>query len=123
MRDTVLQQTLLAEIRSLHARLNAVDLKLEKLRSEMRAEPEDLVDCKYIADRTGLKPRTVRDGKAGTNAIPRALLNGSTGKRSPVRFHRADADRFIQNVFVNQPAQQKALRLLHLKPQRRRRSA
>jgi hypothetical protein len=78
---------------------------------------DDLVDCDYIARRTGLSPRTVRDGKAGTNAIPRALLNGS-GKRSLVRFYRADADRFIRDLSTELPAREHALRRLNRRTRR-----
>src|SRR5688572_2312307 len=112
MREPTLKQILdeLRELRSL----------IESARTSLPNDPNDLVGPEYIAKRTGLAARTVRDGKAGTDAIPRALLNANSGKRSPVRFRRADADRFIRSVFTEQPTQQKALRLLNRKSQRRR---
>jgi hypothetical protein len=105
---------------------------LHEIREELRqirelltspdARFDDLVDCHYIASRTGLSPRTVRDGKAGTNRIPRALLN-ENGKRSPVRFRRVDADRFIREILIDQPAKERALRLLHRRSKPSRRNA
>ena len=74
--------------------------------------PDDFVDCNYIAKRTGLKPRTVRDGKAGTDSIPRVNLTPDK-KRAPVRFRRVDADRWIRSRVVQLPAREQARRALN----------
>jgi hypothetical protein len=76
-----------------------------------KENPDDLVDCSYIAKRTGLKERTIRDGKAGTDSLPRVAL--TPGKRSPVRFRRLDADRWIRSRLVQLPAREQARRAIN----------
>ncbi len=72
--------------------------EIRELLGESYASANDLVDARYIARRTGLSVRTVREGKAGTDQIPRVLLKADEGKRPLVRYSKGDADRFISGL-------------------------
>lgn len=105
--------------------------ELEQIRDELREikqllttpqpRPDDLVDAAYIAARIGLAERTVRDGKAGTDEIPRVHLKNKNAKRPIVRFARSAADKWIRDKIaaaaMSQP-RQRALRLLKRKSRR-----
>lgn len=90
--------------------------------------PDDLVDIHYIAARTGLSPRTVADGKAGTNAIPRvdlsaATTNSNKKSRSLIRFPRYAADQWIRELCKKAVSQTSAARALKLVKRPKRRTA
>lgn len=83
-------------------------MDLTEIRDELRelrrlieappARPDDLVDAAYIAHRTGLKERTVKEGKAGTDVIPRVELKREGARRPLIRYPRAAADKFVSDL-------------------------
>ena len=104
---------------------------LEEIRRELREirelltaptpRPDDLVGASYIAARTELAERTVLEGKAGTNAIPRVELKSDGAKRPTIRFQRAAVDRWIRDLAekaVAKQPQQRALLLVNRKSRR-----
>jgi hypothetical protein len=86
--------------------------EIRRLLETPREYPDDLVGPAYVARRLELSERTVRQGKAGTNAIPRVPLTDG-GARPLIRFQRAAVDRFIaERVRKAQTPKERALRLL-----------
>jgi hypothetical protein len=55
-----------------------------------RPAPGDVLNLAAAADVLGIRPRTLRDGKAGTSSIPRY-------SDRPVQFLRASLDEFKRN--------------------------
>lgn len=105
--------------------------ELEEIREQLREikelllqptpRPDDLVDAAYIAARTGLKERTVLEGKAGTNAIPRVYLKAEGARRALVRFTRAAADKFVRDLACQaRSPKQRALELIARRERPRR---
>lgn len=90
--------------------------EIKQLLTERNARPGDLVDTAYVARVTGLKEKTVMEGKAGTDAIPRVMVGRL------VRFARRDVDRFVEKLVKkaadNQP--QARVQKFLLKRSRRR---
>jgi hypothetical protein len=105
---------------------------IEEIREELREikkillapapRPDDLVDAAYIAARTGLAERTVREGKAGTKEIPRVELKSDSATRSLVRFPRAAADKWIRDLVTAAAAKEPRQRALQLISRNHRRS-
>lgn len=81
----------------------------EQVRTVPPPEPEradDLVDADYFARVTGLSPVTIRQGKAGTAAVPLA-------SKRPKRWRKGNVDRFVrEREAALRPPRQKAFRLL-----------
>src|SRR5436190_12548031 len=99
------------------AEVHAELLELRQLILEQNLRAGDLVDAAYVARRTQLKERTILEGKAGTNTIPRISLGGE-GKRGLVRFRKADVDRWVDQLARKaeaQDTQRRATRLFILK--------
>lgn len=107
---------------------------LKEIRGELRhirrllAEPkprvDDLVDAAYVAGRTGLKERTVLEGKAGTHKLPRVHLGSENSSRSLVRFPRGAVDKFVADLVhkaTNNSQRERSLRLLRRNSKQRRR--
>jgi hypothetical protein len=105
--------------------------ELDEIRAELREikallqmpapRPDDLVDAGYVAARTGLKERTVKEGKAGTNEIPRVYLKAEGSTKSLVRFPRAAADKFISDLVRKaETPKQRALRVIERRFKSRR---
>lgn len=69
--------------------------EIRELLGERYARRDDLVTAGYIARRTGLSERTITEGKAGTNSIPRVSLKSDNAKRALIRFPRYAADKWI----------------------------
>lgn len=85
-------------------RLTEIRDELRELRRLIESPParaDDLVDANYIATRTGLAERTVKEGKAGTDAIPRVELKSAGASRSLIRYPRGAADRFVAELARN----------------------
>lgn len=80
---------------------------------------DDLVTAGYIAARTSLEERTVLEGKAGTDVIPRVKLG--KGKTAPVRFPRGHADRFVAELNRRAAADTTADRVLEFEAGRSKR--
>lgn len=107
--------------------------ELEEIRRELReikdllvapaTRPDDLVGAAYIAARTGLAERTVLEGKAGTNAIPRIELKSDGATRPTIRFQRAAADKWIRELAAKAVTKQPRRRALKLVKQKSRRTA
>lgn len=55
---------------------------------ETDERPDDIVGVEYFARRSGLSEKTIRNGKAGTRAVPKA-------RRKPLGWHRKDVDAFV----------------------------
>ena len=113
------------ELKQIRAQLD----QIQKLLLESAARPDDLVDAEYIARRTGLKRRTVEEGKAGTNVIARTYLKSVEGKKAGIlRFPKRAADDFIaahMNRAYEELPRARAIRLvesLRRKQPRRRRA-
>jgi hypothetical protein len=100
--------------------------ELKELFMTPRERPDDFVDASYIAARTKLSVRTVQEGKAGTNAIPRIRLKSEKGKRPLIRYQRSIVDQWIRDLcrtaFENHP-QHRAQRFLERLEEKKRRRA
>jgi predicted DNA-binding transcriptional regulator AlpA len=105
--------------------------EFEEIRRELREikdlltaptpREDDLVDARYVAERAGLAERTVLEGKAGTDAIPRVALG-----RKIVRFRRGAVDKWIRELGLQAAANQprtRALALINRKAKTTRRRA
>lgn len=65
---------------------------IESLLGERNARAGDLVDAAYVARRTGLNEKSVREGKAGTGAIPVVMLGRLR------RYRRSEVDKFVEKL-------------------------
>ena len=107
-------QTILDELR-----------ELRELITAPRPRVDDLVDASYVANRTGLALRTVKEGKAGTDSIPRVRLRSGAG-RPLIRYSRAAVDQFVAHLVreaTHNHPRQRALRVLARKPKKQRSAA
>lgn len=109
---TVKQQLaeLLAELRDVRALLENRDAPA----AQTIEHPDDRVGVEEAARRLGLSVRTVREGKAGTGAIPRQSSR-------PILFLRRDVDLFIRERAVKKRTpKERTLRLLDRSKSRHR---
>jgi hypothetical protein len=71
-----------------------------------REKPEDMVDWKYIHERTGLSERTIKGCKAGLKEIPLA-------RQKPMAWFRGHVDLWLRRQYESaQTAKEIAHRLL-----------
>jgi hypothetical protein len=116
----IVDEKALAELR------NEILAELREVRRLVETPPphgDDLVTASYIAARTGLKERTILEGKAGTKEIPRVLLKEEHARRPVVRFQRAAVDRWIRGKIVEANENDPRQRALRFDQRRRRKSA
>lgn len=102
---------------ALHEELRGLR-ELVELRLVNPAAPERtsaLVGAQEAAQLLGVSVRSIREGKAGTSAIPRQ-------QSRPIRFLRTDIHKFIrERAEKKKTAKERALRLLdRTKPRKRR---
>jgi hypothetical protein len=66
--------------------------------------PDDIVGVDYLVEHTGLAARTIRDGKGGISAIPRA-------RNKPLGWHRRHVDAWLRKRAekAQKPASRKGL--------------
>ena len=84
MTDRELLQAIFDELLDMKRRMAEVLARLDRPEP---ARPDDLADEFYFARVTGLSPVTIRQGKAGTGAVP---IQGTR----PRRWLKGDVDRF-----------------------------
>jgi hypothetical protein len=107
--------------------------EMQEIRQELREirelltapapRPDDFVDAHYIHQRTGLSVETIKDGKAGTNTIPRVTLKSDAGTRSVIRYPRGAVDKWLRDrcrEAVESMPKARALELVQRKLRRRR---
>jgi|ERR1043165_594396 hypothetical protein len=107
MTETNLER-LYCELAALNGKLDKViELLTERgMRTLEELCPDDLVDADYFSRVTGLSPITIKQGKAGTDAVPLA-------SKRPRRWFKRDVDRFVRERAQRlAPPKRKALKLL-----------
>lgn len=94
-------------LEAMHEELRSLRELVERLAPPAPVKRQSLlVDTQEAAAMLGLSIRTVREGKAGTNKIPRQ-------QSRPILFLRSDVDKFIrQRAEQQRSPKERAFRLL-----------